>query len=265
MPSYSKIGVSKLLKILLIYVLTNLSWKVQAEEFADSTAKIYHLTAGANVTNNGVSLLPTFTLGKPAAIFDLSVGGEKIAFEPQFRFSLEGKPWSFIFWWRFKLVNNKKFKLSFGTHPSVAFRNFQVFDAKGVPSSILGHQQYWANELAPNYVLSKNVTVGMYYLYSHGLSEGSTNNTHFITLNSAISNIPIVKNVTLRLNPQIYFLKMDDRQGFYTTETLTLSHKKLPFFISSVLNEKLSSDIPGDDFVWNISLHYLYNIKFRKL
>jgi len=38
-----------------------------------------------------------FTLGKPAAIFDLSVGNERLAFEPQFRFSLEGKPWSFIF------------------------------------------------------------------------------------------------------------------------------------------------------------------------
>ncbi len=57
---------------------------------ADST---FHISGAASVTNNGISLLPMFTLGKPAAIFDLSVGNSRLAFEPQFRFSLEGKPW----------------------------------------------------------------------------------------------------------------------------------------------------------------------------
>lgn len=234
-------------------------------DFADSTAKIYHISAAANVTNNGVSLLPTFTLGKPAAIFDLSVGNEKIAFEPQFRFSLEGKPWSFIFWWRYKVANTKNFKFSIGTHPSVAFRNFQMYDSKGSPVNILGHHQYWATEFSPNWTLSKNVSLGVYYLYSHGFSEGSTNNTNFITLNSTISNIKIVKNVFLRLYPQVYFLKMDEKSGFYITETLTFSHKNSPFFISSVLNKKLSSDIPGDDFIWNLSLHYVFSKRFKKI
>ena len=43
------------------------------------------------VTNNGISFIPTFSLGKPAVIFDMAVG-RKLTFEPQFRFSLEGKP-----------------------------------------------------------------------------------------------------------------------------------------------------------------------------
>lgn len=248
----------------LFFFLLTLSMESKAE-FADSTAKIYHITAAANVTNNGVSLLPTFTLGKPAAIFDLSVGNEKIAFEPQFRFSLEGKPWSFIFWWRYKIANTPKFKFSVGTHPSVAFRNFQLYDSKGTPTNILGHHQYWATEFSPNWMLSKKVSVGIYYLYSHGLSEGSTNNTHFFTLNSSISNIKISKSFSLRINPQVYFLKMDEKSGYYITETLILNHKNSPFFLSSVLNKKLSSDIPGDDFIWNLSLHYLFTKKMRKL
>ena len=78
------------------------------EALGDSIQTTYHISGAASATNNGISLLPMFTLGKPAAIFDLSVGNERLAFEPQFRFSLEGKPWSFIFWFRYKAVNTSR-------------------------------------------------------------------------------------------------------------------------------------------------------------
>ncbi len=66
----------------------------------DSTKHIGHFGGGVTVTNNGISLLPTFALGKPAVMFNMSVGGKKLRFQPQLRFSLAGKPWSFLFWWR---------------------------------------------------------------------------------------------------------------------------------------------------------------------
>jgi hypothetical protein len=51
-----------------------------------------HIGGALTVTNNGISLLPTFSLGKPAAIFDLTVGGEKLSFDPQFRFAWMASP-----------------------------------------------------------------------------------------------------------------------------------------------------------------------------
>jgi hypothetical protein len=228
---------------------------------ADST---FHISGAASVTNNGISLLPMFTLGKPAAIFDLSVGNSRLAFEPQFRFSLEGKPWSFIFWFRYKAINTKKFRFNVGAHPSVAFRTSNLFDAQGNPKSILGHQQYIATEWIPTYQVSKNVSVGMYYLVSRGVSDGATNWTNFLTLNTTISNIPLSRQVSLRIYPQIYVLNMDGKQGYYFTDMLTLSHKKLPFTISSIINKRFSSEIPGDDFVWNIALNYAFNKRLKR-
>ena len=73
------------------------------------------------VTNNGISFIPSFNLGKPAAIFDLTMGGKKLSFEPQFRFALEGKPWSILFWWRYKLLNTDKFQIGLGAHPALSF------------------------------------------------------------------------------------------------------------------------------------------------
>jgi len=234
------------------------------EAVGDSVQTTYHISGAASATNNGISLLPMFTLGKPAAIFDLSVGNERLAFEPQFRFSLEGKPWSFIFWFRYKAVNTSRFRFQVGAHPSVAFRTFNLFDAQGRSVSMLGHQQYIATEWIPTYVVNKHLTLGIYYLYSHGFTEGSTNNTHFFTLNAGISNIRVAKNAYLRFNPQIYVLKMDDRKGYYFTETLTLSSPRTPFSVSSVINKKLNSEIPGDDIVWNLSLIYSFNKKLKR-
>lgn len=62
---------------------------------ADETKPVYHFNGNVSVTNNGFSLIPSFSLGKPATIATLSVGGERFSLDPQFRFDLEGlKPWS---------------------------------------------------------------------------------------------------------------------------------------------------------------------------
>ena len=104
-----------------------------------------------SVTNNGISLIPTFSLGKPAVIFDMSVGGRKLSFEPQFRFSMEGKPWSFLFWWRYKLINTNRLRMSIGAHPALNFRTLSV-TINGEVDEIMETRRFLAGELAPNYV-----------------------------------------------------------------------------------------------------------------
>jgi len=82
----------------------------------------FHVAGAVTVTNKGISLVPTFTLGKPATIFDLSMGKRKLYFEPQLRFALEGKPWSFLFWWRYRLLSKNKMAVTLGGHPAMNFK-----------------------------------------------------------------------------------------------------------------------------------------------
>ncbi|UWX54525.1 hypothetical protein NYZ99_16675 [Maribacter litopenaei] len=46
----------------------------------------------ASVTQNGISLVPSFSLGDPALMFDLKFTKGRFSFEPDMRFALEGKP-----------------------------------------------------------------------------------------------------------------------------------------------------------------------------
>ena len=226
--------------------------------FSQEATKSRSFSGATTITNNGISLLPTFSLGKPAAIFDFSIKGKKWSFDPQLRFSLEGKPWSFIFWGRYKAVNDSRFKLSFGAHPAIAFKQEKIQLLNGDFKTIMNAYRYTATEIAPSFTLSKNCSIGMYYLYSHGWDPGTTLNTHFITLNSTISNLKLVKGIDLKVQPQLYYLKMDSKEGYYFSSTMTLSTPLIPLTLSSIVNKAIATSISGKDSIWNLSLSYSY-------
>ena len=230
----------------------------------DSTKSVRYFGAAATVTNNGISLLPTFSLGKPAAIFDLNVGNNRLSFEPQFRFALEGKPWSFIFWWRYKLLQKERFKINIGAHPAILFRTMPV-TINGVTSESLVAQRYIAEEFAPNYYITKDISIGIYYLHSNGFDEGATKNTDFITINSNFTNIKLSKEFYMKFFPQVFYLRMDGVDGFYATATTTLARKNFPLSIQSILNQAIKTNIKTkSDFLWNVSLIYSFRNEYVK-
>jgi hypothetical protein len=249
---------SKLLGLFLLCLQVNI---LVAQE-ADSTKKPAHLSGAVTVTNNGISLIPTFSLSKPAAIFNLSMGKKKLSFEPELRFSLQGKPWSFIFWWRYQLIHNNKWIVNIGTHPALNFM-IERLAVNGAYIEKIIARRYLAGELSPNYLLTKNISVGMYYLYSRGLDNGTTRNTHFLTVNAGISNIGLPGRLVFKVVPQVYYLNLDRREGYYVTATATLTRKNFPLTIQSIVNKKIHTNIVASkNFVWNLSLIYSFNRKY---
>jgi hypothetical protein len=245
----------------LIFALTALTHISFAQQ-SDSLKIPNNFSGAVTVTTKGISTIPNLTLGKPAAIFELSMGKRNLTFEPQFRFSLEGRPWSFLFWWRYKVVKTGKFRVNVGAHPAFSFKT-TASETDGVTEKTTKVYRYFATELSPSYVLSKNTSIGVYYLYSRGIEKILTRNTNLIALRGNISNIKISNQLFLGLNPQIYFLKMDEHDGFYLNSSLSLAKSNFPVSLSAMFNKRIRSDIPADnDFIWNVSLRYAFNKEF---
>ena len=233
-------------------------------EHKDSSLKEYHFSGTINATNNGMSFIPTFSLGKPATILSLSFGDKRLTMDPEFRFSLDGKPWSFLFWMRYKLINKGKFRLNIGGHPSFTFKTISAV-VNGNTINLIQVQRFLASEIVPNYIISKNVSVGAYYLYSRGLDVNQTLNTNFVTLNANISNINLPYDFTLKIVPQFYYLKMDRNDGYYFSSTITVANKKSPFTLSTLNNKVINTNIINSkNFDWNITLAYTFNHKVYK-
>jgi len=252
----------KIIKAFSFFILLNLT-HVAFSQNNDSTNVASYFGGAVTITNKGISLIPNLTLGKPAAIFDLSAGKKRISFEPQFRFALDGKPWTFIFWWRYKIVDSKKFRMNIGAHPAFAFKTI-TFPSDTVPQEIIRVQRYLAGEIVPTWLLTQNISIGLYYLPSIGLQEDGVKYTNYLALRGYFSNIRLSDQFYLRFNPQVYYLKMDEDDGFYASATLTLARQNFPVSVSALVNRTIQTDIPvGEDFIWNVSLIYSFNKKYK--
>lgn len=240
--------------ILALMMLCFISGNTQE---SDNKAFLDDFRGSVGLTNNGISLVPSFSLGDPAVLLDLKFIRKKLSFEPDMRFSMEGKPWAFLFWFRYKAIEKKRFSLRIGAHPALNFRTVNVIK-DGIEQELIQSRRYLAAEIVPNYKISDKVSIRIYNLYSRGFDEG-VKEINFLVLNAAFNKIYIAKELYFNWSPQAYFLKSDDLKGYYVASFTTLGHDNFPVSISSILNKAIDTEIlPENDFTWNISLNYRF-------
>jgi hypothetical protein len=251
-------------KLILPLLLCGFSSVLVAQKNDSTRAKISTFGGAVTVQTKGISTIPNLTLGKPAAIFDMKVG-RKLTFEPQFRFALDGKPWAIVFWWRYYATFNSKFKMIVSTNYSFAYKTI-TDSSSGSLQEIIRTTRYLVGALAPNYQFNKYLGVGLYLFYNHGIEKYITRNTYMYSFRPSISNIPIIKNISARVGPEIYYLKMDDNDGVYINATLSISKKNFPLSISALINSPLESTIPAEyDLLWNIGLVYSFGKQYKEV
>ncbi|MDZ4698640.1 MAG: hypothetical protein SH809_02945 [Rhodothermales bacterium] len=233
-------------------------WSMAQEEPVSTPARSF--SGAVSVTNKGISTIPTFTLGKPAATFDLSLAGRRLSFEPQLRFNLvDGRPWVFLLWWRYKVLQADRVRLHVGAHPAFSFRMTDV-EREGSPSRLMEMRRFLASEVLFTYQPSRHVSIGPYYLYSHGVDPTTTRNTHFIALNIGLHGMPLTDKLSLSILPQLYFLSLGGVTGTYITSRAVLATAGVPISLSAMFNQSINTDIAGDPFIWNVSATYAFGL-----
>jgi hypothetical protein len=160
-------------------------------------------------------------------------------------------------------VKKEKFEFIVGTHaPAINFKSATVAE-NGIEKDVIKARRFYpALELLPVYQIKKDITLSMYFLYGKGMEQEVSSNNYFLSVRPDFNNIPLTKQVYLRLNPQFYYLKINDLDGFYAAGSFTLAHRKLPLSISTMMNKKLKSDIDTKDFEWNVGLTYAFGKEF---
>ena len=238
--------------LLLLIVLTRLM--VYSQE-ADSIRT--QVSGAVSLTNNGISLVPAFSLEKPALLFDLAVKRKRFSFEPQLAFGVEdAKPWYFVFWLRYKLVEARKFKLDLGVHPGFLFSTIRLPE-NGVSKEYFTTSRFFVGALTPTYTITPNISVGAYYQHARGYNS-DIRQSDFAGLNLNFSDIPLGARYYLKAVPQVYYLKNDDQDGYYLNTNVSAHKRDFPFSVSALLNKKLRSEIPSDDFLWNLTVSWSF-------
>jgi hypothetical protein len=240
----------------LIYFLANV------ESFSQKKDSTFFFHADVSVTNNGFSIIPAFSLGDPAGFIDMRMGNKRLSFEPQFRYALEGRPWSFVFIYRYKAIIKPKFQLTFGGHlPGLNFITRPV-TVNGIEDNLSVTRRFLAAEIIPTYTINNKISVGFYYLRGHAFQQHGPQNTNFLSLQGNFTKIKLVGKTYFSFNPQVFYLKVDNDDGYYVNATTTFGVRDFPITISSIVNKAIESNIPARDFDWNVSLIYTFDRNF---
>jgi hypothetical protein len=254
-----------IIRQLPFFILVILSQKLSAQKGDSTIAKITSFTGAVTIQSKGISTIPNLTLGKPAAVFDMKMG-RKLTFEPQFRFSLDGKPWAMVFWWRYYGSFSNKLKVTLHANYSFSYKSLTYYTSSGTSQEIIRTTRYLVGAIAPNYQFNKNIGVGMYLFYNYGIERYIARNTYMASFRPSITNIPVTKNIAARIGPEIYYLKIDKKDGVYFNVTLLINKKNFPLSVSALINKPLNSDIPSEyDLLWNVGLIYTFNKQFREV
>lgn len=250
------------MKNFFLLFLLSLSSLAFAEE-KDSTKTAY-LAGQITATNNGVALIPSFSLGKPAVLFDMNLGKGRLSFDPMLRFAMNGKPWAFIFWWRYKLIETKKWSMGVGAHPSVIF-NEATIQEKGVSHTYLVANRFFAMELSPTYHITKNTSVGIYSLKARSLGREEVLNNTFLAVRGNITNIAVAPRWLLTLSPQVFYLKMNEKTGMYGNLSVGIRLPNVPVSLTGLVNHGFKTEIDGKRNLYSAGLVYHVNHTFKQL
>ncbi len=255
--SYKSIKVT--IYFLVLFTLVTRAQKNEIDKQIEFSGSI-------NLTNNGFSFIPIFSLGKPATTVNLSLAGKRLSFDPQLRFDLDGmRPWSFLFIWNYKIIKKERFQMKLGAYfPAYAFTNLN-YTRNSNPVTILTPQRFFIWTTLLNYKLSPKINLSLFYLNGIGLEKiDQSDRGNFISFQIGINNLKLLNNLLVNFNPRLYFLQIDDNQGYYFANTFSLKHKKFPFFLSTTLNQAINTSINANKFDWNIALNYAFKSSYKR-
>jgi hypothetical protein len=244
--------------LLLSVPFALLSFGVFAQS-SDSTQNISTFSGNIGITNNGFSIIPSFSLNHPAFVTNFSFRKKNLSFEPDIRMVPSAKKGSMLWWVKYRLVDDKKFGLRVGAHP--AFTLIQRQDTEdGDTKEITEMLRFVAYEVVPSYQFNNTFGISLMYLEGHGLQKHGPQQTKVLFFNTSITNIGLGKDLTFNLFPSVYYLYTDRYKGSYIAATAAFAHKKSPFSLQGTVNQTIKSDVPGNqDFMWNVTLNYHFS------
>ena len=235
-----------------------------AQRVADTTRQPMYFSGSLGVTNNGFSIIPSFSFNDPAVIALLSWKKKKFSFDPEFRITHTGEKGSILLWFRYYFILSIRFSCRVGGLPAVNWCP-TIVNQNGVDEELLRLRRFLAWELAPSYRISKHWTASIYYLQGNGLQKNGPRTSHFLNLNTTISRIALSNQMWLTVAPAIYYLYLDGNDGVFFTASASLGSNKSPFLLQSTINQKLRSAIPDTRvFMWNIGVAYSFRRELRE-
>jgi hypothetical protein len=235
-------------------ILTLLFLFIFAVVFSQQINDKSKLKAGCtfSINTNGISSIPSFSLGAPAIIAAPTFTKGRFNYEPVLAYDLNIQPWFIDNWFRYKIIDRPKFEFRTGLNFSMYFSDYKLPD-----ETILQGQRYWAAEFTAIYKPSARSFISGAYWNDRGQDPGTITG-HYLALMAERSEIGIGKSILLAANLHLFSINYDgNNDGLFISPKLTASLRDLPFTLFFHGIQAITSNIsPFPGFSWNLGFAY---------
>jgi hypothetical protein len=187
------------------------------------------------LTNNGISPVPAFSLGKAASMNTFFINKGRFSYSPEFNFALNAKPWVVNQWLRYR-INHKSISYQTGINLSLFFINNKNTEIQEL-------SRYLAYEGLISKAFNKNTSLTFATWLSKGLDVNSIKNGIFMSLNASFEHIKLGKKLDLGLRPNLFYLENKAPfKGTFISMMATLTPSKSPIGIFGQYVQPLKSE-----------------------
>ena len=244
--------------VLFFYLLVTVK-VAQAQTKQDSVYTPFKFSGTLILSTNGISPIPAFSLDKPAVLVNLSLRKRRFSFNPEMSFSTKGIPWYLNNFFRYRLIEKKRFQFQTGLIWGIGYSYPKVIQ-NGISRTIAKAERFLWLELVPKYKISEKVAISSTTFSGYNFEPGSVKRINYISLIGNITKIKLHNFIYGSFFPQLFYLNIDNKSdGFFVAGVLGIGHNKLPLFLSAQVNQTLTTTItPDPGFKWNVSLSYSF-------
>ena len=206
--------------------------------------------------NNGVSIVPAFSLGRPAVMYLGRFSKKNWSMEPEVRMSYDGQPWSMILWSRYTLPKIGEWDLTVAPHVAMLYAPVEdVVD--GTLMQSFDSNRYAALQGTAFRPLGDGFGISAYGLAAIGLDKGAS--TDPVILSGIVGVTPNIEfgPIALNLRPQLYYLNMRGPSGIFYAVNYTIPIQK-EWSITGIVTQPIvkNDGLEVSSFIWNIGLSY---------
>jgi len=240
------------MKISFCLILLSIFTVSYSNEKADSSKTKLKANATVSLNSNGMSVIPAFSLGKPAIMAELNLAKGRFSYDPILAYGLNLKPWVIDNWLHYKIMVKPSFELRAGLDISAYNSEYQVED-----ELIWQSQRYYGFEMTALYKFTPNSTFTFVYLNDRGQDEGTIKG-HFLNMVGEKSEMYVGKNVFLNASVQLFYINYEgNNDGLFISPKISSMVRDVPFFIYFQAVQPLVVNISSSlGFRWNLGLAY---------
>ena len=201
----------------------------------------------------GFAPISAFSFDDPLAIGFLSVARKRFGYEPDFALGLNGTPWMINNWFRFDFYSDKMSTLNVSVNPFLFFKKQKVNSGE----EMIQAQRSLVFEVGSLHPLSDRWSLNVTYQYNKGFDQGCLSG-HFLSVASSLDKL-VAELVLITIKSQLFYFDFDgDVDGFFTSASLNIKHKKIPVACCMQATLPVWTNFPDNCFQWNAGLIYDY-------